>query len=334
MTVTTMAPAENKRGGIDYSKFESIEDSDDEKPVAAPTATAKPQVAVQHPNCHNCHKETSKPLRCGICKKVSYCSTACQKDDWQFHKRSCKKPEEPKAAAKPPPPERRPPSDAPTEQKERKQKQETVIETEENLNWYRHRDWKPTEEPKREFVPQALDSSAVPSEEAPKPQAGSIWNSAGTWEEKDVTEVAQRTLKERLSGFEIADVDGGTLELLSVDSVEGDASKPVIRGKLRYMFDFSFKVKFIFRWMESSGQRKVDGCISVCDFTNDTFNEGVLSAPVVALKFENPKLLESAQRQAVEAALGCSSWPPSPGSRLAAVADLMKAWSVDYQQIS
>merc|ERR1719265_2193211 len=89
-----------KRGGVDYSKFDSIVDSDDEKPAAKETTNAsKKAVAEEKPHCHNCMKEIDKPLRCGICKKVSYCSPKCQKEDWSFHKRNCKKPEEPKPKA-------------------------------------------------------------------------------------------------------------------------------------------------------------------------------------------------------------------------------------------
>merc|ERR1719419_753690 len=93
---TTKASAP-KKAGIDYSKFDKIEDSDDEKPNESASATAKPH---EKPHCHNCHKDISQPLRCGFCKKVTYCSAQCQKDDWPYHKRTCKKVEEPKAKGK------------------------------------------------------------------------------------------------------------------------------------------------------------------------------------------------------------------------------------------
>jgi hypothetical protein len=46
----------------------------------------------EKPHCHNCHKDIQKPLRCGVCKRVTYCSAQCQRDDWTFHKRTCRKP--------------------------------------------------------------------------------------------------------------------------------------------------------------------------------------------------------------------------------------------------
>lgn len=48
-------------------------------------------------HCVNCKKATDKPLRCSVCKKVSYCSQQCQKSDWRFHKWNCS----PAAAVKP-----------------------------------------------------------------------------------------------------------------------------------------------------------------------------------------------------------------------------------------
>ena len=39
-------------------------------------------------HCANCHK-TDMLKNCSRCKKVFYCSIACQKEDWSFHKRIC-----------------------------------------------------------------------------------------------------------------------------------------------------------------------------------------------------------------------------------------------------
>lgn len=48
------------------------------------------------PACKGCFKPIEgKVLRCGVCKET-YCCQQCQKEDWKYHKRICKKPE-PKA---------------------------------------------------------------------------------------------------------------------------------------------------------------------------------------------------------------------------------------------
>jgi len=44
--------------------------------------------------CNNCSTPIIQLRRCSVCKKAVYCSIACQKEDWRFHKRICKKPVE------------------------------------------------------------------------------------------------------------------------------------------------------------------------------------------------------------------------------------------------
>ncbi|CAJ1400576.1 unnamed protein product [Effrenium voratum] len=310
-----------KKGGIDYSKFDKIEDSDDEKPEKP---SEKPPAAEEKPHCHNCHKDIQKPLRCGVCKKVSYCSAACQKDDWSFHKRNCKKPEE-KAKAAPKKPAKSPENE---KEKEKRQKEEKVMDDEDVGTWYRHREWKPTAEPKKDFAPTRLEAEASASS---KPAAaGSAWNAAGTWEEKDVTDFAKNGLAEALRSFQDVEAAGGVLCIKDVEKVEGEASKPVIRGKMRHIFDLNFKVQFEFKWMDSSGQKQAQGNISISDFTNDTFAEGVLAEPAVDLSFREARL-EPSRRQAVQAALG-TSWPPAEKTLMAQVAEKMKSWSQDFEK--
>lgn len=60
----------------------------------------RPSLSAQH--CANCRNEGAK-LRCSTCKKVVYCNRNCQRSDWRFHKRICKKPEPKK---KDPPPKK------------------------------------------------------------------------------------------------------------------------------------------------------------------------------------------------------------------------------------
>ena len=80
---------------IDYSKFANIDDSDEEAEPASKTVTKQAEApTTKLAKCANCAKEGAKMLTCSVCKKTAYCSRECQKEDWQFHKRTCKKPED------------------------------------------------------------------------------------------------------------------------------------------------------------------------------------------------------------------------------------------------
>lgn len=328
----TAVASEPPKRGIDYSKFDQIEDSDDEKPAKTSTSAVSKPAVEEKPHCANCAKDVLKPLRCGVCKKVSYCSAQCQKEDWQFHKRTCKKPEEKakdtKGSKKPAP------SPDEKEGRERKKQEEKVIDNDDDVGtWYRHREWRPSQEPKKEFRPVQIDASAsAETSSSAGNNAGSAWNAAGTWEDKDVTAMAQKTLRECLEGIPDVEAAGGVLSATGIENVEGEASKPVIRGKLRHMFDLSFKVKFTFKWMDSQGQQKADGVLTISDFTNDTFAEGVLAAPAVELSFKEGRRLETSRRQAVEASVGSASWPPAAGSLLEKASTRMKEFVGKYEQ--
>lgn len=336
MTAVSAAVTPPKRGGVDYSKFDNIVDSDDEKPATtSKSADEKAPATPEKVHCHNCMKDINKPLRCGICKKVSYCSQKCQKDDWSYHKRNCKKPEEPKPKASP---EEKKVKKEAKEETRRKEDDEKIIDDDgEDLNWYRHREWKPTQEAKKEFRPTQINSeeAAATMKTSAASAAGSVWNAAGTWEDKDVTSLAQSTLREKLSEPTLRDIDvaGGAISVEEVEKVEGDASKPVIRGKMRHIFDLSFKVKFSFKWMDSGGQQKATGSLSITDFTNDAFSEDGQNAPVMEVSFKDRQGLDAARRLAVEDVIGAKSWPPSAGTLTAALAERMKAWADEYQEM-
>jgi hypothetical protein len=322
--------AQAKRGGVDYSKFDNIVDSDDEKPAAKSTDASKKASPAEKPHCHNCMKDIDKPLRCGICKKVSYCSQECQKSDWSFHKRNCKKPEEPKPKSSPQ--EKTAKKEASAEKKKRAEDEKIVDDENEDITWYRHREWKPTCEPKKEFKPAQINDSTPGAVVRKETGDGAAWNAAGTWEDKDVTELAQRTLRAKLQGAPLPSVEaaGGVVAVEEIDQVEGDASKPVIQKKRRHLFDLGFKVKLVFKWMDSDGQKKAEGTLQIRDFTNDAFSEDGDNAPVMELTFKD-RSIDAARRNAVDDSIGARSWPPPAGSLSALLVARMRAWMEEYQ---
>jgi hypothetical protein len=50
-----------------------------------------PVLAVKQAICFSCWKDSTRLSKCTACKRVAYCSTSCQKQDWSNgHKKTCK----------------------------------------------------------------------------------------------------------------------------------------------------------------------------------------------------------------------------------------------------
>merc|ERR1712232_563230 len=211
----------------------------------------KPEKKNEEPpkeTCRNCAEAIDKPLRCGVCKAATYCSAKCQKEDWQFHKRTCKKPD----AAKPKQenaanssfaPEKRETEEPKKEPMRPKASDSEVVSNEDVGTWYKHREWKP-EEPKKDFIPERVASEVTTK----APESASTWNAAGTWEEKSMVPWWRDKLmslkKLKLEKF------GGTSRYLKVEKVElrdnCEANIMHIRGTPRFFFDLKFDVEFCY----------------------------------------------------------------------------------------
>jgi tetratricopeptide (TPR) repeat protein len=75
--------------------------------------------------------------------------------------------------------------------------------------------------------------------------ASSVWNHAGTWEEKDTTEWCRNHLMKRLKETKV-EATGGSMAgvITEVNDLTGEASVAIVSGKKRYIFDLHCNVKF------------------------------------------------------------------------------------------
>jgi len=109
--------------------------------------------------------------------------------------------------------------------------------------------------------------------------AGSAWNYAGTFEERNMTEWATGRLQELLSevrvpipreGVGAGVEEGGAFEVKKVTGLEGDASVTFVRGKKKYLFDFVFTLE----WEAGlAGGGKAKGTLKYPDVTPDNDDE-------------------------------------------------------------
>lgn len=107
------------------------------------------------------------------------------------------------------------------------------------------------------------------------PEAGSAWNYAGTFEDKNKTSWAKDKLKAYLKGtsFNIPVGIGLSIHITKVKDFDGDASVIVSRGKTKYLFDFSFTLEWKIRGLdngaEASGTLKYPDVTPDCDEDED-----------------------------------------------------------------
>lgn len=270
-------------------------------------------------DCYGCRKLPGK-LRCGVCKTASYCSAECQRGDWQFHKRTCKKPtasppaENPSPSAPAPAPTPAPapaPSPKAASSTSTGDAQEDVEYDEEDLELmksvkqmgYRYFSRKPTEQEKELLgdttKPRKLDEGAAeggPSVTSPTPSSGgssstsaaavptvvgtteasaasssssslaqkSAWNSAATFEERDLTSWFKNRLKDELRARRLetmVEVPGvGRLLIKGVARWEKSSHVgiAIARGKARYLYDCDFGVSVELKPLESSPAEDAD----------------------------------------------------------------------------
>ncbi|CEG45713.1 hypothetical protein F443_01076 [Plasmopara halstedii] len=109
----------------------------------------------------------------------------------------------------------------------------------------------------QDFTPMRIDNVVAT---VPNNDSSSVWNSAGTWEERDKSEWARERLKFHiLASFRVEDeAQGFDIKVTSFERCDGEAKVVFSRGKKRCGYDFSVK----FAWESSD----ISGHVELHDF--------------------------------------------------------------------
>lgn len=117
---------------------------------------------------------------------------------------------------------------------------------------------------------------------------GSAWNAANTWEEKDYTQWA----KDKLTSLIVIDESIGlpstvpyNIKVRKVSDIQGHAQIAHVRGKARYIYEFSLDLSFTISSTDANKKDKYKATVSVTDIINDLLDD----IDIASLRWDDSK---------------------------------------------
>lgn len=118
-----------------------------------------------------------------------------------------------------------------------------------------------------DITPKQISSTSSKSETSSnKINETSAWNSANTWEERDYTTQAKSKLLEAFAHSNNSSTNN--ISISKIEKVEGNASITHVRGRARFMYEWSFSLDF-----EATGPSSASGLVAVSDVINDQLDD-------------------------------------------------------------
>ncbi|XP_074286780.1 uncharacterized protein LOC141611989 isoform X2 [Silene latifolia] len=115
-------------------------------------------------------------------------------------------------------------------------------------------------------VPKKL-SSQDQNNSSQTPNLGSVWNSAGTWEEKNLNKWATERIKELLSSVGSLEFSNGKAEVSEVSTCTGDAFLVTVRNKKRVGYTYELTLVVKGEWLVGGETKKVKGYLDIPEFS-------------------------------------------------------------------
>eukprot|EP00262_Sarcandra_glabra_P011152 TRINITY_DN2687_c0_g1_i1.p1 TRINITY_DN2687_c0_g1~~TRINITY_DN2687_c0_g1_i1.p1 ORF type:complete len:202 (-),score=35.93 TRINITY_DN2687_c0_g1_i1:174-779(-) len=103
-----------------------------------------------------------------------------------------------------------------------------------------------------------------------KPQSnafGSVWNQAGTWEEKNLNTWASTRIKELLTSMDSLEFPSGKADITEVSKCLGDAFLVTVRNKKCVSYTYELTLKFIGEWSIQEERKNIRGHIDIPEFS-------------------------------------------------------------------
>ncbi|XP_054785706.1 uncharacterized protein LOC129292179 [Prosopis cineraria] len=116
-------------------------------------------------------------------------------------------------------------------------------------------------------VPQKLTPEDVLSGQPRSNTVGSVWNRAGTWEERSLNSWATQRMKELLMSVGSLQFSSGRAEIEDVTKCVGDAFVVIVRNKKRVGYNYELTLKVKGEWLVREDKKLVNGQIDVPEFS-------------------------------------------------------------------
>ncbi|XP_043714226.1 uncharacterized protein LOC122662611 [Telopea speciosissima] len=115
-------------------------------------------------------------------------------------------------------------------------------------------------------VPRKLSADDISMQSQPS-ALGSVWNRAGTWEEKNLNTWASSRIKELLTSMSSLEFSCGNAEISEITKCVGDAFLVTVRNKKRVGYTFELTLKFKGEWLIREEKKKIKGDIDIPEFS-------------------------------------------------------------------
>ncbi|KAG6588263.1 hypothetical protein SDJN03_16828, partial [Cucurbita argyrosperma subsp. sororia] len=123
-------------------------------------------------------------------------------------------------------------------------------------------------------VPRKLSADDIIASQASQPPTlGSVWNRAGTWEEKNLNKWASDRMKELLMSVDSLEFSSGKAEIEDVSKCVGDAFLVTVRNKKRVGYTYELTLKIKGEWTIKQEKKIVKGHIDVPEFSFGELDE-------------------------------------------------------------
>jgi len=114
-------------------------------------------------------------------------------------------------------------------------------------------------------VPRKLDTAA--NGNGNPPPVGSVWNQAGTWEEKNLNSWANSRIKDLMGSLGSLAFPTGKASIDEVSKCSGDAFQVIVRNKKRVGYNYELSLRFSGEWLIKEENKKIKGHLDIPEFS-------------------------------------------------------------------